>query len=394
MARPTILFHCQHSLGLGHLVRSFALAGALAERFRVVVLQGGRVPQNVAIPAGVEVVPLPAVGMGLDGRLASLDRRRTADRALAIRKEAILAAHERLAPDVVLVEMFPFGRKKFGVELVPLLQAAGDAGALRVCSVRDILVTSKRDQAGHDERASRAANELFDLVLVHADPAFARLEETFQPATPLRTPLRYTGFVTPPRAAAPVPTQARVRPRVVVSAGGGLFGEELLAAAADAHRLELADAGIDVRIVAGPFLPEPALRSLRAAARGRRGLEVLGTVPDLSAELAAADASVSQCGYNTALDLLRARIPALVVPFAQGREDEQTRRAGRLEAMGALRVLPATRLDGRTLAAEVRDLLRFRPADAGLALDGAAASAQAIGEALAERAPEPEAVPA
>ena len=117
-------------------------------------------------------------------------------------------------------------------------------------------------------------------------------------------------------------------------------------------------------------------------------------MPDLSAELAAADASVSQCGYNTALDLLRARIPALVVPFAQGREDEQTRRAGRLEAMGALRVLPATRLDGRTLAAEVRDLLRFRPADAGLALDGAAASAQAIGEALAERAPEPEAVPA
>jgi predicted glycosyltransferase len=37
MSRPTVLFYCQHSLGLGHLVRSFALAGALAERFRVVV---------------------------------------------------------------------------------------------------------------------------------------------------------------------------------------------------------------------------------------------------------------------------------------------------------------------------------------------------------------------
>ncbi len=392
--RPTVLFHCQHSLGLGHLVRSFALAEALAGRFRVVVLMGGRVPEDVAVPAGVEVVPLAPVGMGLDGKLISLDGRRSAERALADRRGTILAAHERLRPEVVLVEMFPFGRKKFGVELVPLLEAAGDAGALRVCSVRDILVTGKRDQAGHDERASRTGNELFDLVLVHSDPRFARLEETFQPATPLRTPLRYTGFVAPPRGAGATPGRARPRPLVVVSAGGGLFGEELLAAAADAHRLELADAGIDVRLIGGPFLPEPALRRLRDAARDRPGLEVVRTVPDLFAELSAADASVSQCGYNTALDLLRARVPALVVPFAEGREDEQTRRAGRLEAMGALRVLPAARLEPRVLAAEIRGLLGFRPAEAGLALDGAAVSGEASAEAVAARAPEPEVVPA
>ena len=54
---------------------------------------------------------------------------------------------------------------------------------------------------------------------------------------------------------------------------------------------------------------------------------------------------MSQCGYNTALDLLRARVPALVVPFAEGREDEQTRRAARLERCGALRVLPPERLE-------------------------------------------------
>ena len=133
---------------------------------------------------------------------------------------------------------------------------------------------------------------------------------------------------------------------------------------------------------------------MRDAARDRPGLEVVRTVPDLFAELSAADASVSQCGYNTALDLLRARVPALVVPFADGREDEQTRRAHRLEAMGALRVLPAARLEPRALAAGIRGLLGFRPAEAGLARDGAAVSAEAIGEALAARVREPEAVPA
>ena len=30
--RPVLLFYCQHSLGIGHLTRSFALATALADR--------------------------------------------------------------------------------------------------------------------------------------------------------------------------------------------------------------------------------------------------------------------------------------------------------------------------------------------------------------------------
>jgi predicted glycosyltransferase len=80
---------------------------------------------------------------------------------------------------------------------------------------------------------------------------------------------------------------------------------------------------------------------------------------------------VSQCGYNTALDVLGAGVPALVVPFAEGREDEQTRRARRLEDLGAVRVLEAERADGSALAAAIRELLRFRPAPLDLELDGA-----------------------
>ena len=83
---------------------------------------------------------------------------------------------------------------------------------------------------------------------------------------------------------------------------------------------------------------------------------------------------MSQCGYNTALDLLRARVPALVVPFAEGREDEQTRRAARLERLGALRVLPPERLDAAALAREIRALLDTRPGKIDLDFAGARAS--------------------
>jgi len=42
--KPTLLFYCQHSVGLGHLMRSYALCAALSERFRVVLVCGGALP--------------------------------------------------------------------------------------------------------------------------------------------------------------------------------------------------------------------------------------------------------------------------------------------------------------------------------------------------------------
>ncbi len=376
--RPTLLFYCQHSLGLGHLVRSLTLAGGLAGDFRVVLLNGGRLPRGTVIPAGVELVCLPPLGMGTDGVLVSGDRRRSVERTLALRSELIMGVHARVRPDVVLVELFPFGRRKFRGEVIALLQAARAAGAATACSLRDILMSSRRDQPRHDEWSCGLANDLLDAILVHSDPRFARLEESFRPQTPLRVPVHYTGFVAPDAPARPLPARAQGAHRIVVSAGGGRYGGQLLGTAVAAHQLRLAGQGVALRALAGPFLAADAWRALRAMAARSRGVEVRRTVPDLAAELATAAASVSQCGYNTTLDIMRSRVPALVVPFAQGREDEQTRRAARLAELGAVRVLPEPRLDPVTLAAELDELLDFRPADAGLDLAGTAASARIL----------------
>lgn len=131
-------------------------------------------------------------------------------------------------------------------------------------------------------------------------------------------------------------------------------------------------------IIAGPFLPEPAWQSLRQAADTQQGVRLLRFVPDLRSEFASAAASISQCGYNTAMDLLRARVPALVVPFGEGGENEQGTRADRLAALGLLRAMPAEALDGGRLAAEVLRLLDFRPADLCLSLDGARESVRLL----------------
>jgi predicted glycosyltransferase len=411
--RATLLFYCQHSLGMGHLVRSLALVGGLRERFRVVLLNGGRLPKRLAVPAGVEVVNLPPLGLAPDGRLVSRDRRRTVERARELRRRIILETYRALRPRVVLVELFPFGRKKFADELLPLLEAARAESAphtLVCCSLRDILVGKKHDQQKHDARAAETANKYFDAVLIHSDPTFARLEESLGSFNALRTPVHYTGFVLPERESEHGETKrdgakrdesvrdkserrgkserddtARRPRQILVSAGGGLVGAPLFRAAVEAYRALRQSEDARMKIVAGPFLPEAAWQSLREAARALPGLSVKRFVPDLCAEMRRSAATVSQCGYNTALDILRARVPALVVPFAEGDEDEQLKRARRLEQLAALRVVEQHELDAGRFAQELRELLKFQPRPLGLDLRGVGNTARIIERLMRSR---------
>jgi predicted glycosyltransferase len=376
--RPPLLFYCQHSVGLGHLTRSYALCAHLAEWFRVVLVCGGSLPEEIDPPPGVEIVALPPLGVGAASRFVSHDPRFTVERAWAVRGELLLRTLRTLRPAVVFVELFPFGRAKFARELVPLLELAREDGAMTACSLRDILVTGRDDQARHDDRACRLANAHLDAVLVHSDPRFARLDETFGAADRLTVPIRYTGFVV---------GRTRSRPRerrVVVSAGGGLVGEPLLRAAIEAQRI---GTGLPMRAIAGPLMPDDAFARLRAEAEGVPELELLRSAPDLGVELASATAAVSQAGYNTTLEIVRAGVPALVVPYATPEEDEQLRRARRFAGLGALRVLeppgvcppgtypqgdrpPGDPPDAETLADEIRRLEAFTPTSPAIDLDG------------------------
>jgi predicted glycosyltransferase len=277
--------------------------------------------------------------------------------------------------------LFPFGRKKFEFELLPLLDAVHSMGAARprvVSSVRDILVGHRKDQARHDERASVLANRYFDAILVHSDPKFARLENTFHPATPMTVPIHYTGFVTTSVAPIEVAPQDRLQ-RVLVSAGGGMVGGPLFEVVVDAHR-QWHSAGLSTTLLAGPFAPEPVWSWLQEQAQQLDDFEVVRYLPDLRTEMARSAVTVSQCGYNTTMDILRAHVPAVVVPYAEGGEDEQRQRGERLDDLGVLRCVAPEHLDADRLAEAVIAAATTTPAAVSLDLDGRQTSARIIHE--------------
>ncbi|PYQ99010.1 MAG: glycosyl transferase, partial [Acidobacteria bacterium] len=105
MSRPALLLYCQHSLGLGHLKRSWTLAEALSADFDVVVLSGGEPPDGLRPPCGVDLVQLTPLSQDTSGHLYCLDDSMSVDEAQARRRAAILRAFHAARPEVVLVEL-------------------------------------------------------------------------------------------------------------------------------------------------------------------------------------------------------------------------------------------------------------------------------------------------
>ncbi len=343
--KPVLYLYCQHSVGMGHFVRSLALARVLAEWFDVQFLNGGRPPVGLPLPGDVAFHHLAPLGMDAASQLVSLDSSLSVEQAKEQRLNQIMTLFGQCPPDAVLTELYPFGRKKFAFELDPLLHAARAREATIICSVRDLLVSERPDQQRHDDRTAAKLDAEFDAVIVHADPRFARLEESFRPSKPSRTPVFYSGFVAPHAGTAPVVAREN---RILVSAGGGLVGGPLFDTALDLHALSFPRTRRPMTLVAGPFLPEPEWLALRQRSDGVEGLTLLRSVPDLCALMRAATHSISQCGYNTAMDILISGVAALVVPYVTAKENEQSVRAARLAAMGRIGVLAHNAVSAQT----------------------------------------------
>ncbi len=376
--KPVLMFYCQHSLGMGHLIRSLTLAEALAGRFELIFLNGGRFPDHTSPPSEVIVINLPPLGMDEQNQLYSQDERYSLKAAQDVRRQMILEVFDKYTPDALLIELFPFGRKKFAYELLPLLKAARKTATKKIqvfCSLRDIMVSARKDQLRHDNRARWLVDRYFDGVLVHSDPKFARLEESFKPSKPLKVPVNYTGFVLPSDKA--LHHQDRQR-KLVVSVGGGMVGGPLLKLAVQAQTVLWSKLKLSTTIVAGPFLPENEWQELKSQAKDCLGLTLLRNVPTMTDLLNSHSISVSQCGYNTVMDILKSGIAALVVPYSVGQENEQANRAERLQKLGLLRVETAENLDLDRFVTEIEQLFLFIPNQVGLELGGAVRSAEQI----------------
>ena len=373
-----VIYYCQHVLGIGHYFRSLEIARAL-HRHEVVLVTGGA-SVDVDLPPHVTECRLPGLKMDSDfSILTPTDEGRSLEAVSEERAALLYSLFERSAPDLFVVELYPFGRKRFGFELLPVLEglSQGNLGSAKVvCSLRDILV-EKEDQQAYERRVLDLLNRYFDALLVHADPSAISLEETFLSTADIAIPVVYTGFVTSrPEADAGLKLRERLEiggdeTLIVASAGGGKVGAMLLRALIDASFVLSRLGKLRVYIFTGPFMTSADFAALTEQAASMVGVRVARFTKEFLSFLAAADLSVSMAGYNTCMNILAAGVPSLVWPFGQNRE--QRLRAEKLAALGGMTVINDTDLKPARLAEIVAEALKKPRVSAGPAVNLAGA---------------------
>ena len=376
-----ILVYAQHLSGVGHHVRIREVARALAKDHRVAFVEGGRPVPRPDDGSAFERVELPRIRRGPQG-IEPLDRARSLEAVLQARAAILCRAAAEIAPDVLVVEHYPFSKWELEPEIEALIDAARVANPdlELVCSVRDILRKTRHEclpDDAYQRRVVTRLNDRFDTLLVHADPSFTRLEEHFAAAGELAIRVAYTGFVS--EKPGPARDDARARGdglgagegRVVVSTGGGAGSAALVERVVEAWARVVssgADGGRLLQVFSGLFWSDDEVSRLRERATAGRCV-VLPFTGDFLHWVEQADLSISRAGYNTCTNLLETRSRALLLP--DPRMSDQLFRAQRFAEHGLAEVVDGEEPSVALLAEAIEGALRREPPRHAFDLDGA-----------------------
>ena len=169
----------------------------------------------------------------------------------------------------------------------------------------------------------------------------------------------------------------------MVSAGGGRVGRRLLETAI-AARPQTPFADKRWRVLVGYHVDQTDFREFRALAS--EGVIVERARADFPSLLMNCALSISQGGYNTVMEALRAGCRIVISPYAGAEENEQTLRAELLAARGALHTIAEDGLTPARLAEVVRRAAETPPpGELGIDTDGAGTTVRLIAEWLDAR---------
>ncbi len=369
-----------HLLGAGHLRRAINLAQAFAQNNTnndsddaVTIISGG-MPVSAFKTANTgftfkQLPPLRSDGTNFQ-RLLMPDGEPADDEYFQTRKEMLADVMADSDCDVLITELFPFGRRVLREEFTHLLDETYAVPSGRrpviLSSVRDILAapsSSKKQQ-----QTEALIEHFYDGVLVHADRAIIKLEESWPVTEKIKRKLRYTGFVTQAKPQSKPINQTRSSPSVVqnnnaadeilVSAGSGSVGSYIYDAAI-ATASTTAGSQWRWRLLIGGSDPGAEIARLEKIDKGKN-VTIEANRSDFLELLTNCHCSVSMCGYNTAVELLMTNTAGVLIPFDEDKETEQTIRAGCMGRMPNYNVVERNTLTPETLATAIAEVTDYK----------------------------------
>ncbi len=362
-----ILYYCQSLVGIGHLTSSLRIIEELLAHAQVDLIQGGLDVNRELEHPRFRRLKLPTLLHDSNsGGFVDPDEQRDADQVWPERAQAIKGfLHGRY--DAIVVEFYPFGRRRFKREIMALFSAVRErSGSVPIfTSVREVLVPRAIEKEQH---MVASVNKHIHTVFVRGDPSVVRFDHTFSLAHEIADRLCYTGYIAPPPLIErPVRTN-----QILVSQGGGNVGRELLDGAIGAAALM---PGFKFLLATGSRTTAAELEALRATVRSTN-VEVTPFLSDFAQRLAASALSISMGGDNTLLDVISARTPALAYPYQAN--PEQGIRIAKFAEKGFVHALTGNDLGAERLKARIEFALAAPYPSQAIAVTGARVTSERI----------------
>ena len=356
----SILFYVQPLFGSGHLKRIIVLAEYLADNgFKVVLVSGGVDPPELNNET-IQTVLLP--GIRSDSTFTQLYDKNDSPVQKSLfheRESAVIKAIKKFKPELVITEGFPFSRRLFMKEITTLIRTAKTTLSTPVgvvCSVRDVI--QPKTTIEREQEVVNIIETWYDDVLVHGDHEFLSLSASFAKIRDIEPKVTYTGYVSP---VSEFDTPAkRIPGTILVSAGGGVAGRHLYEVALEAARSGHGKA-YQWHLLIGNAVAEKKYQKWQQVKSDNVRLE--HNRADFRNLLRRCELSISQCGYNTAVDLIVTATKGIVVPYEINNEQEQLIRAIALEKRGYVRMLREFTLNSDKLLETIRNLKNISTTD-------------------------------
>ncbi|MFE4543526.1 glycosyltransferase family protein [Arthrobacter sp. NPDC056727] len=368
MKHLRIILYSHDSLGLGHVRRNLALAGALTSQLprltgrhvTGVLVAGTALAPGFRIPDGWDWVILPGVMKGLAG-YEPRDLTVPLQDLVSLRGKLLDSLLQGFSPDLVIVDRHATGIHRELEGALRRLRARGSAKV--VLGLREVLDSPEAASAEWDGIGGpQRIQELFDAVWIYGDRAVHDPVAAGEIPSSLRRMISYTGYLAAgrPKGSGKLRMPGRY---VMTTVGGGADGYELARLAAATPL----PAGLGHLIVAGPQMPKAQRRELRRQAGP--GVVIVKAVEDMLSHISNADALVSMGGYNSVCEILSTAVPALIVPRDHTR-NEQRIRAVSLATAGYLEQHELATLTPDVLAGWIAGRAGTRMDRRGAQLDG------------------------
>lgn len=344
-----LLFYTMCFLGVAPYIRSLALSRKFLQDFDVDYIHGG-VPliSGIDSPRFKEIA-LPSFTVKYpDNKLIPSGNFKTIPEVFFARKQTLTASLKDSSYNAFMTELFPFQKLKLWNEISYILKQIKKTspqvkmvGSFRDC-IDEVILKEQRQTA-------EIILQYYDKILIHTDPNFIKLEDSYSFTHLIQHKIVYTGFIPNGTILSDPPPREK---RILVTMGGGAFGQILVKSVAD-----IADRFPDYEFVMimGPRSPTELRNYIEEKKRipGFEGITISEFIPDLCAALQRCSLSISLGGY-TLIDVVCTGTPSLALPYHL---NDQTIRTKKLSNAGLVKIINEEDLEKNRLTAAIQDSL-------------------------------------